>query len=312
MNQFAQASASPNLALIKYWGKSSRGFYPATSSLGITLSHLQTTTKVTLGQKDFLLLNGQEGNVSPYLEKVRSLWEQDVYFKIESTNNFPTSAGLASSASGYAALAQALCRLRGLPYEPYQVSSLAREGSVSAARSVFGGFVALNREKSYAHPVASREDWSSLRLVVVVVSPEEKEISSRRAMQLCASSSPVWSLWLEKSELWFNEALQALSRKDLEKLGFLMGLSYRTMFATMLTSSPAILYPKESSLALIKSCQMWRDQGIGCWETMDAGPQVKILCEEKDLSVLRKRLGESFAHLSYYVDEIGTGTFERG
>lgn len=313
ISKTVSACSSPNIALIKYWGKTQKGFYPATSSLGITLKNFKTTTKLAFSreEKDFFLLNGMESNLSPFFNKVRKLWGESLFFQGESENNFPTSAGLASSASGLSALSEALYRLKGDLYSPEEVSSLAREGSVSAARSVMGGFVALERQKEYAYTALKASEWSSLRMVIVIVDPKEKTISSRNAMQLCEKTSPLWGEWLEKSQEWFKESLLALNNHNLEKLGYFMGLSYRTMFATMLTSSPAVLYWKEASLNLINSCSQWRKEGLSCWETMDAGPQVKIVCEEKDLPFLEERLTNSFGELPYYVDEIGTGTTER-
>lgn len=313
MSRIITASASPNIALIKYWGKTKRGFYPATSSLGITLKNFQTKTKISFSEKkeDSLILNGNLINLSSFFNKVRVLWNKELFFQVESQNNFPTSAGLASSASGLAALSESLYRLMGNIYTSEEVSSLAREGSVSAARSVMGGFVALERQKEYAYTALKTSDWPTLRMVIIVVDPQEKSISSRTAMSICEKTSPLWLEWIDKSQKWFEESLLAVRSYDLEKLGYFMGLSYRTMFATMLTSTPAILYWKEASLDLIQACHQWRKEGLGCWETMDAGPQVKILCEEKDLPLLKERLSNSFGDLPYYVDEIGSGTAER-
>lgn len=307
------ASASPNIALIKYWGKTEKGFYPATSSLGITLKNFQTKTSISFSQeeKDSVIINGKIADLSPFFDKVRLLWGENFFFDVESQNNFPTASGLASSASGLAALSEALYRLKGGLYSSQEVSSLAREGSVSAARSVMEGFVALERQKEYANTVLKMSDWPSLRMVIVVVDPQQKSISSRNAMQICEKTSPLWLEWINQSQNWFEESLLALRNYNLEKLGYFMGLSYRTMFATMLTSTPAILYWKEASLDLIQACYRWRKEGLGCWETMDAGPQVKIVCEEKDLPLLEERLSNSFGDLPYYVDEIGTGTAER-
>lgn len=309
MTHKVTAYASPNIALIKYWGKSERGFYPATSSLGVTLSCLKTSTEIFIDRVNSLYVNGekQEFN-SKYFDKARSLLKIDSYLRIFSQNNFPTASGIASSASGFAALSEALFRLVSNDFTKKEVSSLSREGSISAARSVFEGFVALEREAKHAYTVFDKDYWSTLKIIVVMVGKEKKSVSSREAMKLSQETSPLWRIWLENSEVWFQESLEALKKKDLEKLGYLMGLSYRSMFSVMFTSNPSIIYWRKESLELIQACHSWRREGIGCWETMDAGPHVKIFVEKKDLSFLVKKLQKNFSSLSFFIDEVGMGS----
>jgi diphosphomevalonate decarboxylase len=186
--------ASPSLALIKYWGKKeSPSNLPATPSLAVTLGGLETETRVDLGPKDSVLLDGRVQDLErfqPFFNNLRRSLKTDQHFQVWSRNNFPSSAGLASSSSGFAALTCAAVRATGRTLSPEALSELARFGSASASRAVFGGFVLLPAGARRARALLPAEHWPELRILVAVVSENAKPVSSRTAMALSRENSP--------------------------------------------------------------------------------------------------------------------------
>lgn len=284
----ASYRASPSLALIKYWGKrDNRLNIPATSSLAVTLKGLDTRTTTTLTEgEDRVILDGAQTDPNRYnsiFEEIRRVLDKSCRFSVESANNFPTAAGLASSSSGFAALTCSCVRAAGVELSSESLSAIARIGSASAARSLYAGFVGLEAGAENAVPLFPVDHWPDLKIVVVAVKTGRKPVSSRQAMEATRESSPYYRAWLEDSNSLYRDALDALGGRDIEHLGSLMNLSYMRMFGTMLSASPNILYWLPGSIALIHGCRELRKGGLGAWETMDAGPQVKIVCLEKDL-----------------------------
>ncbi len=296
----AVCSASPNLALVKYWGKqdTTRNL-PATPSLGITLEGLRTRTRVSLaespGGSDRVVVDGRtqpEGRYAAFFQAAREFLDIDARFLAESTNSFAAGAGLASSASGFAALALACTRAAGKHLDPARLSALARVGSASAARSLFSGFVLLPAGATAAVQRFDASHWPELRLLVVTVRRSPKAVSSRDAMERARETSPFYSAWVASSGTVLEEAVGALEARDLQRLGEAMRSSYLGMFSTMFTSRPPVLYWVPDSLRILHLCEALRKEGIGAWETMDAGPQVKILCTERDVEPTLKRVRE--------------------
>lgn len=283
----ARARASPSLALLKYWGKlDRRENTPATPSLAVTLGGLHTETAVALADReDSVAVNGRPeppARYAPFFDRVRSAVGRDLRFSAESRNDFPTSAGLASSSSGFAALAAACVWSAGAELDGARLSALARLGSASAARSVFGGFVLLRRGARAAEQVHPPEHWPELRVLAVVTDARAKDLPSRDAMELTRLSSPYYRAWTRSSATLLPEALRALADRDLERLGELARSSALRMHAVMLASRPPVCYWLPHTLAVMAACAELRRRGVGAWETMDAGPQVKVLCLEAD------------------------------
>ncbi|MGA2613365.1 MAG: diphosphomevalonate decarboxylase [Spirochaetia bacterium] len=286
MNPWANCRASPSLALVKYWGKLETGDnLPATPSLAVTLGGLYTDTSARIAEEDSITVGGwlqDPGRYARFFDCLRSRLRVSSRFQVRSVNSFPTAAGLASSSSGFAALAGACVRAAGRDIPMEELSELARMGSVSAARSVFGGFVLLPEGARAASQAFDVAHWPDLRIVVAVLRPGPKPVSSRKAMQETAEKSPFYPQWVSQSRALLPEALQALQDRDLEKLGQIVRSSYSMMHAVMLASRPPILYWLPATLAVIHACRQLRDRGTGAWETIDAGPQVKILCSAAD------------------------------
>jgi diphosphomevalonate decarboxylase len=289
-------TASPSLALVKYWGKRDVGEnIPATSSLAVTLGGLRTETEVSFGSGvDTVVLDGvvQDPKVfEPFFRRLRVRLDSDARFRVVSRNDFPSAAGLASSSSGYAALTCACSRLLEREMTPSELSEIARFGSASAARSVFGGFTLLRAGSRAAEAVFPPKHWPEFRIVLAITTAEKKGVSSRWAMENTRKTSPYYEAWLRSSADLLPVAIDALKRRGLDELGRCVRLSYMRMHAAIMASDPPLAYWLPGTLAVIRECESLRKDGCGAWETIDAGPQVKILCIEEDAGEIASRIG---------------------
>ena len=302
----ATASANTNIALIKYWGKVDEvQAIPATSSLSLTLGGTRTTTTVSFdggdGAADSVTINGSSSSgaelarVSRFLDLVRSRSGITAAATVTSRASVPLAAGLASSAAGFAALAAAASRAAGMDLDDRELSRLARRGSGSATRSIFGGLVRWNAghddASSYAEPVACEMD---LAMVVVVLSKRDKPISSTRGMRATMSTSPLFPAWVEASGKDLQVALEAVRAGDLERLGEVVEGNALGMHATMMAARPGIIYWLPQTVAALHGIRAMRQEGLPVWATIDAGPNVKVLTEgaraEEVATALRDRL----------------------
>ncbi len=288
-----KARANSNIALIKYWGKKNIGLnLPAVGSISITLNELYTETSVEFKaglSQDHLVLNGQSasapdtGRVSRFLDIIRKRSNTGLFAEIISANNFPTSAGLASSASGFACLALAGSSAAGLDLTPVQLSELARLGSGSAARSIFGGFVEMKKglesdgSDSVAEQIAMRKFWD-LRLIIAITSEEKKKTGSTDGMIVTRDTSPYYSAWIESSENDLAEMRDAIRRRDFEALGELTEYSCLKMHALAMAAKPGLIYWNNTTIDLIHMIRDLRKKGLPVYFTIDAGPQVKAVC----------------------------------
>lgn len=306
---------SPSLALLKYWGKRDAvRNIPATTSVAVSLAELRTATLVrVLGPKegrDSVIVDGVEQPLvrfERFFEAIRAKLRMDLTFEAESTNNFPTSAGLASSSSGFAALALACCEAAGAELPMRDLSALARIGSASAARAVFGGFTILKAGADAARQLYDETHWPDLRVIVCIVDEGAKEIGSRRAMEASRLTSPYYPAWLRQSTRAVPDALRALAARDLEQLGEAVRESYLRMFATIMSARPPIQYWRPTSVAILNECDALRAEGVGVWETMDAGPQVKLLCLSHDVDAVQERIEEIETAPRTLVCSVGAG-----
>jgi diphosphomevalonate decarboxylase len=283
----ASARAHSNIALAKYWGKSDKILnLPAVPSLSLTLAALATTTRVRFGQDvrtDRLVLNGEPvdalglSKVRALLDRVRQAAGIQLFAEVESRNDFPTASGLASSASGFAALALASLGAVGLTWPASEVSALARAASVSAARSIFGGFVTLEAGAGSAEPLPVGPEAQQLVMVIAITELGAKAVGSTSGMLRTQASSPYYEAWRANAPEVYRELRAALLDADFEKLGDCMEHSTLLMHATMLTARPAIVYFNPATLAAMSCVRELRQQGTFAYFTMDAGPHVKVL-----------------------------------
>jgi diphosphomevalonate decarboxylase len=282
----ATAVAHSNIALAKYWGKADTvANLPAVPSLSMTLAALRTRTTVRFDASlhaDQLQLDGaaQEGRelsrVSKLLDGVRTESGAQLYAQVISHNDFPTASGLASSASGFAALALAARAAAGLDCSLPRVSAMARAASASAARSAFGGYVVLESAGHAALPLAPGEHFP-LVMLVTVLTQQPKAISSTQAMQLTAQTSPYYSSWVAHAPAVFSNVKRALLDRDFPALGEAVEHSALAMHATMMAARPGIVYLQPQTLQVMSRVRELRAQGVPGYFTMDAGPHVKVL-----------------------------------
>jgi diphosphomevalonate decarboxylase len=296
-----RARAHANIALSKYWGKRETGDnVPATPSLSLALDRLATDTTVRRidAPSDSILLNGAPANerdakrLSGYLDLWRGAGLIGGCFLVDSSNHFPTSAGLASSSSGFAALATALAGLATRPLDPGEISRLARRGSASAARSVPGGLSELLTGDDPASEQVLAPETIPWGMVVAVVDAPAKEIGSSEGMQLSRTTSPFYSAWVDAAQEDFHRIREACLKFDLETAGSVMEANMYAMHSVMLSTRPALLYWTGASLALLREVRSWRKGGLAVWATVDAGPHVVFLAERTSLDAVAKRTAE--------------------
>ena len=279
-----QAAAHPNIALVKYWGKQpTEGNRPAVPSLSITLNTLVASTSVSESTEDSFELDGKaleasapENKISRFLSFMRSHHSVPP-LRIVSENNFPTAAGLASSAAGFAALVTAIDALCEFGLTSQQLSQLARVGSASAARSLFGGFVGLQQPDFAAKPIAPIDHWP-LQVVIAITDTQQKSVSSTEGMQISAATSPYYSQWLESAHVDYTQAIDAIENRDFTALTTVAEHSCRKMHAVMHTSQPPLLYWNAATVACMHRVTEMREEGREVFYTIDAGPQVKAVC----------------------------------
>jgi diphosphomevalonate decarboxylase len=300
------AVAGTNIALVKYWGKRDAALnLPATGSLSLTLDGLGTRTTVCFdgGPTDRLQLDGapaaeaDRGRTSAFLDHVRERAGITTRALVTSANSVPTAAGLASSASGFAALAVAAARAAGLSLSTDELSALARLGSGSAARSLHGGFARMARGEradgsdAIAHPLPGGDDWD-VRLVVAVTAVGRKPMGSTAAMQHTARTSPFYRAWIETVEDDLSQATRAIEARDLAALGRVAERSALRMHATAMAADPPIVYWNPATLAAIDRVRALRDAGTPAYFTIDAGPHVKALCAAADAPAVTAALAD--------------------
>lgn len=299
----ARARAHSNIALAKYWGKRDVALnIPAVGSISLTLDDLYTESEVVFDpalDADELWLDGRQhdaGKASVVLDLVRERAGLDLRARVTSANNFPTGAGLASSASGLAALAVAACGAARLELTPRELSILARRGSASAARSVFGGYVELHDgtssdgQDSFAEPLVGAADWP-LSVIVAITDPRAKAVSSSAGMQATSTTSPFYDAWIASSADALDRMRAAVIAHDLETVGELAEHSCLALHSLMLTTRPALIYWNPATIAAIHTVRELRDGGVPAYFTIDAGPQVKVLCRPEDAAAVAAALG---------------------
>lgn len=305
--QIGIARAHTNIALIKYWGKRDKElFLPMNSSLSLTLDAFYTDTKVVFDPEltaDEFYLNGMLQKekeilkISRFLDLFCEYIGERAFARVESLNFVPTAAGLASSASAFAALALATATALDLDLSPATLSTLARRGSGSSTRSLFGGFVewdmGTGSEDSMAHPIDDA-DWD-IGMVVLAVNTGPKKIASREGMDHTVTTSPFYSAWVETAKQDLVDIKAAIASRDFEKLGQITEHNGMKMHATTLSANPPFTYWSADSLVAQEAVRQVREAtGLSAYMTMDAGPNVKVLCRASQMDELVAELAKVF------------------
>ncbi len=300
----ATAIAHPNIAFCKYWGnRDSELRLPVNGSISMNLDGLYARTVVTLDDslaRDELFINGREiggkglARVSRVLDLTRARAGRKEYMRVESENNFPSGAGIASSAAAFAALALAASKAVGLELNEAELSRLARRGSGSAARSVPAGFVEWQMgdgdEDSYAFSIAPPDYWT-LSDCVAIVSAAHKKTGSTEGHAL-ASTSPLQNARVEDSARRLQICREAILKKDFEALARIIELDSDMMHAVMMTSSPPLMYWLPATLQTLHAVREWRAAGLPVAYTVDAGPNVHVICASEYAATVERKLRE--------------------
>lgn len=289
----ATAKANTNIALIKYWGKrDEKLFLPMNSSISITLDRFYTITTVEFKRdlhKDIFLLNNKLGSekegqkVFRFIDMLRELTGTYLPAVVTSENKVPTAAGFASSASGFAALAAAGAKALNLELSEKELSALARQGSGSACRSIYGGYVEwkkgerIDGKDSVANQLLPEDHWD-ISILSVMVASKQKKISSREGMKRTLETSPFYAGWLQTIEKDLQIAREAIICKDFKRLGKVVEANALKMHATMLGAEPPFLYWQSGTLEVMEQVQNLRLLGVPVYFTIDAGANVKVLC----------------------------------
>ncbi len=307
----SSAIAHSNIALIKYWGRSQEHDpylnIPSHDSVSMTKyglipnTHLETHTTIDFSdvhKEDTAFLEGEvlTGRKMERILKVvnplRKYANIDRKFKVMSRNDFPTQAGLASSASGFAALAIAAVNAFGISFSKEEISTCARLGSGSATRSIHGGFVYWHKgnshETSYAEQICGPEEFD-MNVVIALVHEGKKEVTSDVGHE-SAWTSPFNDVRTKKSQGQAIEIKNAILNDDFSKVGRIAEENCRYMHVVMMTSDPPLFYWHPDTLRLIKSIQRLRKESLECYSTIDAGPNVHCLCRPEDTYELQKML----------------------
>jgi len=301
----ATSTANANIALVKYWGKRNKELIlPQNGSISMTCDGMTTITTVEFSEKykeHTVIINDEEfqkdeKDIHGHLDRICQLAGLKQKAKVVSETNFPVAAGLASSASGFAALTVAAAAAAGLKLSPKELSILTRQGSGSACRSIFGGFVEWHRgEKedgsdSFAEEIADKNHWPDFRMITTIVQEKKKPVTSRAGMAQTVETCPYYQGWLETVTDDLKLVKEGIKEKDFEKVAQSAEHNCLKMHALMIATKPAIVYWIPATMEIIQSVLAWREEGLKCYFTIDAGPNVKVLCLEKDEKEINKRL----------------------
>ena len=285
------AIAQPNIALIKYWGKrDTERNLPAVGSISITLRELYTRMQVEIDDAladDVLTVNGVADEkmlprLSACLDRVAG--QDRSRARITSTCNFPIAAGLASSASSFAALTLAGFKASSRPSAPGLQASMAGRASGSAARSMLGGFVELSNDEDdvAVRTLCEAGEWP-LKVVVAITETGPKPVGSTEAMEISRKTSPFYTNWIEQQEHDLDIARSAILTRDFEKLASIAEHNCLKMHSIMWASRPPMVYWNAATMRCLQTVRQLQGKGIAVFFTIDAGPQVKAVCLPEDV-----------------------------
>ena len=289
-----------NIAIIKYWGKKAeKEMVPATSSISLTLENMYTETTLSPlpeeATADAFYINGQLQNeaehakMSKIIDRYRP--EGAGFVRIDTKNNMPTAAGLSSSSSGLSALVKTCNAYFQLGLDRKDLALEAKFASGSSSRSFYGPLAAWDKDSGEIYPI---ETDLKLAMIMLVLEDQKKPISSRDGMKLCVETSTTFDEWIRQSEQDYKDMLVYLKENNFKKVGELTEKNALAMHATTKTATPPFSYLTEASYEAMDFVRQLREQGESCYFTMDAGPNVKVLCLEDDLEHLSELLGQRY------------------
>lgn len=308
----ATAKSPANIAFIKYWGRRDKTLnIPENSSLSCNLNNLSTITTVEFSEKykkDDILIDGKRDDIEveriiSHLDKIRELAKIDLKAKVVSKNSFPNSSGLASSASGFSALALAGSTAAGIKLSEKQLSMLARLGSGSASRSIPDGFVEWNKgishETSFAKSIYPADYWD-LSIIVTIITKDKKDVKNTIGHTM-ALASPFYPTRLQGIDEKIKKMKKAIKNKDLKTFGEILEAECLNFISIHLTSTPYIIYWEPATIKIMKLCRKLRNEGVEVYFTMDAGPQPVLYCEPRNTKKIVNRLKKEVKELKKVV-----------
>ncbi len=311
----ATAIAQPNIALIKYWGKrDTANNLPAVGSISITLDGLHT--RMTLSDEsavaeDVLVVNGKEDpamlpRISRCLDSVGGRDRQRL--RIESECNNPIAAGLAASASAFAALVVAADAVFGTSHNQLTLARLAGRASGSAARSLYGGFVELDKGDAdiELQTLLEASAWP-LTVIVAITTAGPKPVSSGDAMELSRQTSPFYGRWLEQQSEDLDAARSAIAARDFGRLGAIAEHNCLKMHSVMWASRPPMIYWNSATLACMQTVRELQADGLDVFFTIDAGPQLKAVCAPEHAAAVREALTATPGVTEIMQSDLGEG-----
>ncbi|MFK7824012.1 MAG: diphosphomevalonate decarboxylase [Oligoflexales bacterium] len=327
-----KAVVPANIAFLKYWGKrEAKTQWPANDSLSMSLAHSVTSTYarvITDSNEHQIYFSGKYikrdsdfgKKAYPHLGFLSEQLGTQACLYVETNNSFPTGCGIASSASGFGALtiaaiaawlqADSLDTLEKIGFSRSRIAALARLGSGSSCRSFWGGYVSWKAGKTSGQqelvPLFTDKHWH-LADTIVLFSAREKAVPSSKA-HLDAWSSPLFEPRLAGLREKEQQMISALRDKDLKTLGPLLEQEALEMHAVMMTANPSTCYlSTQSTQFLTWLRELRRDRGITAYFTIDAGPNIHVICEQKDCNLLHMEIKKSFPNLEFLVDQVGSG-----
>lgn len=324
-----RASVPSNIAFLKYWGKSDPAKkWPTNNSLSMTLDKCRTSTSCFLdfSLSDFeIFYDGKKIKEGDFFQKIRkhlcflkSTFDFPGFLRVETSNNFPTASGVASSASGFAALTLAsvaawtssstFLELSQEGFSIQKLSSLSRLGSGSACRSLLGGFVLWEKGPSPDEQRVKKIscDWP-LMDILIVLKQGEKKLSSTEA-HVRVPSSPLFSLRMSQIEEKQKDFEEALKEKNIKKLGALLEQEALEIHAVIMTAEKPFSYLLDETVAFLSWMRQLRQKGLAqVYFTLDAGSNVHVICEEREVSNFLSFLKRDFPNLAYIKDNVGKG-----
>lgn len=325
------AEAPANIALLKYWGKDNAARqWPSNDSLSMTLTHCRTITaaQITDDNEDVVYLHGERltrnaphgTKIFAQLDFLRTTGGFTQRLQIKTHNTFPLACGIASSASGMAALTLAAlacwsgrhswATLAAAGWTRARIAALARQGSGSACRSLWGGWVHWQRGASPEQQrVGQLEDENYLRWCDIIVTPANvtKAVSSS-AGHARAHSSPLYAVRIAGLPERQRYLLAALARRDVERLGSLVEQEALEFCQIMSTSTPPLVYASRETFAFMTWLRQCRQRGdFMAYFTVDAGASVHVLCASAAAENISAAIRTAFPHYQVILDRIGRG-----
>ena len=300
-----------NIAIIKYWGKKAeKEMVPATSSISLTLENMYTETTLSPlsadARADEFYINGQLQNEAEHAKMGKIIDRYRPagagFVRIDTKNNMPTAAGLSSSSSGLSALVKACNAFFQLGLNRRELALEAKFASGSSSRSFYGPLAAWDKDSGEIYPV---ETDLKLAMIMLVLEDQKKPISSRDGMKLCVETSTTFDEWIRQSEQDYKDMLVHLKENDFKKVGELTEKNALAMHATTKTATPSFSYLTDASYEAMDFVRQLRKQGEACYFTMDAGPNVKVLCLEEDLEHLSELLGQRYRLIVSKTKDLG-------